>query len=156
MPMLLTAFLFVHAVQAAPARPSVAPEPVCVRAGDLPRAFAGWNTAASTTLSVGKPFVLRAMPPGKIRWGVPARKPGNGAVASFTIATAGAYRIGLSNGAWIDVVLGGKALRSTAHGHGPLCTGLRKVVDFTLTRGTYALQLSAMPEAETRVMVVAK
>jgi hypothetical protein len=130
-------------------------EPVCVRAGDLPPAFAAWNAPASPTLVVGKPYILPALSPAGIRWAVPA-KPGNGAVASFKIARAGAYRIGLSNGAWIDVVQNGKALRSAAHAHGPVCTGLRKLVEFRLPRGTYVLQLSAMRAAETKVMVVAQ
>jgi hypothetical protein len=132
------------------------PEPVCVRAGDLPRAFAAWNAPASASLAVGRPFIMRAQSPAVIPWAVPAKKPSNGAVASFRIDRAGAYRVGLNNGAWIDVVRGGKSLRSTTHGHGPICTGLPKIVDFTLPRGTYMLQLSGMPADETKVMIVPK
>lgn len=148
--LLLTALILAQA--AAPVPTPKMPEPVCVRAGDLPPAFAGWNGAPGKTLVVGTPVVLTASP--NVAWAVTPKKPGKGAVASFSVAEAGTYQIGLSNGAWIDVVRGGKALTSSKHGHGPLCTGLRKMVSFALTPGTYVLQLASMPAAETQVMIV--
>ena len=69
---------------------------------------------------------------------------------------AGIYSIGLSTGAWIDLVAKGKALTSVAHGHGPICTGLRKMVDFRLAPGSYALQLAGMKADTTKVMIVRK
>lgn len=150
MPFLLTALILAQA--AAPVPMAKTPEPVCVRAGDLPPAFAGWNDAPSKTLVVGTPVVLTASP--NVVWAVPPKKPGKGVVASFAIRKAGTYQVGLGNGAWIDVVRGGKALASSKHGHGPACTGLRKMVSFALTPGTYVLQLASMPAAETRVMIV--
>lgn len=148
--LLLTALTLMQA--AAPIPMATTPEPVCVRAGDLPPAFAGWNGAPGKTLVVGTPVVLTALP--NVVWPVPPKKPGKGAVASFRVAKAGIYQIGLSNGAWIDVVRGGKVLASSKHGHGPACTGLRKMVSFALTPGTYTLQLASMPAAEMRVMIV--
>lgn len=148
--LLLTALILAQTAATMPMTKT--PEPVCVRAGDLPPAFAGWNGAPGKTLVVGTPVVLTAA--SDVAWAVPPKKPGKGAVASFTIREAGTYQIGLSNGAWIDVVRGGKALASSSHGHGPACTGLRKMVSFALTPGTYVLQLASMPAAETRVMVV--
>ena len=57
MPILLTAFLFAqsatpmqHAAHAAET-----PEPVCVRAGDLPANFARWHTAPAPVLRLGTP-----------------------------------------------------------------------------------------------------
>ena len=150
MPLLMTALILAQA--AAPMPMAKTPEPVCVRAGDLPPAFAKWNAAPGKTLVVGTPVVLKASP--TVAWAVPPKKPGAGAVATFSVATAGTYQIGLSNGTWIDVVRGGKSVASTAHGHGPLCTGLRKIVSFALTPCRYSLQLASMPAAETRVMVV--
>ena len=150
MSVLMTAMILVQA--AGPAPMTRTPEPVCVRAGDLPRAFAGWNATPGKTLVMGTPTVLAAS--SSVAWAVPPKKPGKGAVATFRVTRAGRYQIGLSDGAWIDVVRSGKALPSSKHGHGPLCTGLRKIVGFVLTSGTYTLQLAAMPAAETRVMIV--
>ncbi|WP_260599645.1 hypothetical protein [Sphingomonas endolithica] len=154
MPMLMTALILAQTAMGHPNTPET-PEPVCVRAGDLPREFAAWDAPAAARLAVGRPSILRAQSPSAIRWAVRG-KAGNGALASFTVARAGPYRIGLSNAARVDVVRGGKALESIAHGHGPICTGLRKIVDFTLPRGTYVLQLSGMPADETKVMIAAK
>lgn len=158
MPILLTALILAQAAMpmahAGAARD--VPEPVCVRAGDLPPAFAQWNAAPSTMLRIGKPIELTAEPAGRVKWAVRPGKPGDGAVRRFDITHAGIYRLGLSNGAWVDIVSRGKALQSVAHDHGPLCTGLRKIVDFRLARGRYTLQLAAMPAPATRVMLVAK
>jgi hypothetical protein len=132
------------------------PEPVCVQAGDLPATFAKWNAIPSPALRIGLPTEAVARPAPRVKWVMPPAKPGRGAVLRFSIGRAGVYQVGLSNAAWIDVVRRGKALKSLAHGHGPLCTGLRKIVDFRLARGTYTLQLAAMPEPTSRVMVVRK
>ena len=40
--------------------------------------------------------------------------------------------MGLSAGAWIDVVKDGAQVASSAHGHGPACSTLRKQVAFEL------------------------
>ncbi|MEG3087090.1 hypothetical protein [Sphingomonas sp. PB4P5] len=156
MPMLLTALIMAQAAMPLghAEHETATPEPVCVRAGDLPRNFAKWNSVPSSVLRVGVPVEVTALPESPVKWAAPPGKPGRGAVRGFSIARAGVYQLGLSNGAWIDVVRRGKALKSVAHGHGPLCTGLRKIVDFRLARGTYRLQLAAMPEATTKVMVV--
>lgn len=133
-------------------------EPVCIRAGDLPPEFAGWSMPPTKLLRLGAPAIIDAQDPKTVKWVIPApaNKPGNGAVVAFTIAKAGTYRIGLSNGAWIDVVAKGKALESVAHGHGPACTELRKIVDFKLTPGNYVLQFAGMPAPTTKVMIAAK
>lgn len=74
-------------------------------------------------------------------------KPGGsvsyGGMFAFTIAEAGTYRVALGSGAWIDVLQGTTAQVSVAHGHGPDCTGVRKMVDFKLEPGSYTLQLAA-------------
>ena len=41
-----------------------------------------------------------------------------------------------------EKVAHGATVVSTAHGHGPPCSGIRKVVDFTLTPGRYVVQLT--------------
>lgn len=56
---------------------------------------------------------------------------------------AGTYRVALDSAAWIDLVRGNQAVKSIAHGRGPDCTGIRKMVDYPLTPGSYTLQISA-------------
>ena len=79
-----------------------------------------------------------------------------GGVYHVAVKTAGTYRIALSGGAWIDLLKDGKPLKSVAHTEGPACSGVRKIVDFALVPGTYALQLSGAKGAEMRVLVVPK
>ena len=65
------------------------------------------------------------------------------------------YRVALGGKAWIDVVRGGAAVASVAHGHGPACTGVTKMVEFILAPGTYTVQLSGS-EADSLALLVAK
>ena len=68
----------------------------------------------------------------------------------------GTYRVALGAGAWVDMLRDGKAIASTAHGHGPACSGIRKIVDFPLTPGSYVLQLAGSPDANIPVLVAMK
>ncbi|MDO7842913.1 hypothetical protein [Sphingomonas immobilis] len=79
-----------------------------------------------------------------------------GGMLSLKIATAGTYQVALGTGAWIDVVKDGKTVASTTHEHGPPCSGIRKIVAFTLAPGDYTIQLSNSPEPAIGVMVIAK
>lgn len=137
--------------------------------GELPAEFAGWAAgldrvapaadARGAVIPPGTPVTLRlqagdvarlAVPPGR------ATRPGRYAgLVSFTAARAGRYRVAMGTRGWIDLVRDGRALASTGHGHGPACSGIAKIVDFTLTPGEYRIQIADNPEAETRVMVVA-
>src|SRR3546814_2325418 len=65
-------------------------------------------------------------------------RPGRAALVPIEIATAGTYRVALSEGAWVDMVRDGTSLPSVAHGHGPRCSGIHKIVDFKLAPGRYA------------------
>lgn len=80
---------------------------------------------------------------------------GAGGTLSLAISTAGTYRVALGGKAWIDMVHAGKSLTSTAHAHGPKCTGVRKMVDFSLAPGNYAIQLSGA-QSDSIVLLVAK
>ena len=72
----------------------------------------------------------------------------------LTIATAGRYGLAAGSKVWIDLVAGGTAQTSVEHGHGPACSGIRKVVWFDLKPGTYELALSKGEAASVRVLVV--
>jgi hypothetical protein len=48
----------------------------------------------------------------------------------------------------------GAGVISSAHGHGPDCTGIRKMVDFALTPGRYTVQISANAAPQITVMAL--
>lgn len=149
-----------------------APRPDCaVTTPTLPPELAGWSSSAPRTaansagaasrasLSVGQAAQLRLLPTSTVRYALPPEKPGkpasHGGLASFTVATPGTYRVALGAGAWVDVVRNGKAVASVAHGHGPACSTIRKMVDFKLTPGRYLLQVAGNADPVIPVMVAA-
>ncbi|WP_287458654.1 homogentisate 1,2-dioxygenase [Sphingomonas sp.] len=135
----------------------------------LPAALAGWATpaplAAATdrdgvaraTLVPGKAATVTLLPTPTVHYPLQPEKPGgsvsHGGLLAFPIARAGGYRVALGSAAWIDVVRDGKAVVSTAHGHGPACSTIRKMVDFSLEPGDYVLQISANATAELTVLI---
>lgn len=140
------------------ARQAEAP-PACTAPAELPAPLTGWaapgtmkaaaNAKGSATarLIPGRAMQLKLLPTPKIAYPLRPEKPGGsvsfGGLASFTVAEEGMWRVALSSGAWIDVVKDGVAWPSVAHGRGPDCSGIRKMVDYRLTPGTYMLQVSA-------------
>jgi hypothetical protein len=88
------------------------------------------------------------------------KKPGgsvsNGGLFSFNAETARTYRVALSAAAWIDLIEDGKSLTPAAFGHGPDCSGIRKIVDFQLTPGKHALQISGNADPKMVLMVMRK
>ncbi|MBN8838706.1 MAG: homogentisate 1,2-dioxygenase [Sphingomonadales bacterium] len=135
----------------------------------LPAALAGWATPAPlaaaadpaglarAALVPGKAATVTLLPTRSVHYPLQPEKPGgsvsHGGLLAFTITRAGSYRVALGSGAWIDVVRDGKALVSTAHGHGPACSTIRKMVDFSLEPGDYVLQVSANAAAELPVLI---
>lgn len=125
----------------------------------LPAELSGWATpvplgaAASPAqrqqamLTPGRAITATLIQTGDIRYVVRPEKPGGsvsyGGLFGFDITEAGSYRVALGSGAWIDILRDGKAVMSSAHGHGPDCSGIRKMVDFPLTPGHYVLQIAA-------------
>ena len=130
----------------------------------LPPELAGWSQQVAVSagvkpgegakVAVGQAAIV-SLHPAKHLALAPAAKavPGNGGTVSLTIATPGTYRIALGGKAWVDLVQHGKALTSTAHSHGPKCTGVRKIVDFKLAAGSYAIQLSGSDSASVALLV---
>lgn len=133
----------------------------------FPIGFEGWSTrtafdAGSGTrtapvIQVGRAAELRLVSFDRL---APATAPGrsadagsNAGMALFQVARAGTYRIALGAPAWIDVVRAGRALPAAAHGHGPACTGIRKMVDYRLSPGRYILQLTGAQATTLPVMI---
>lgn len=146
-------------LQAAPA----AAAPVCTAPVAPPAGLEAWSVAPGMTadaIAPGKNVALTLDPIDKVTFALaPDRKPAPntfGGVYHVTVATAGTYRVALQNGAWIDLVRDGKSLTSVAHMEGPPCSGIRKIVDFTLQPGTYTLQLSGAKTAQMRILIATK
>lgn len=137
----------------------VAASPACTVPAEIPAALAGWaapgamqaaasvKASATARMTPGKAAQLELLPTPKVAYLLRPEKPGGsvsfGGLTSFTVADEGVWRVALSSGAWVDVVKDGAALQSVAHGRGPDCSGIRKMVDYRLSPGTYTLQVAA-------------
>jgi hypothetical protein len=141
----------------------------CTAPAILPEAMASWahpstlkggasaHNAKAAAIVPGQAVVMALHPTPRIAYAVRPAKPGGsvsyGGMASFTVQQAGTWRVALGTGAWIDVIKGKKAIASTAHGHGPDCSGIRKMVDYSLQPGRYILQIAANGDDTLSVLV---
>lgn len=123
----------------------------------LPANLSGW-TAQADGFGINRAVTLDAGDVAKLP-GVPAgAKPGGAAMIGFRIETAGRYGVALDQRGWIDVVpgvAGGEVLKSEAHGHGPDCSSIRKIVRYDLEPGIYRLYLTGLETPSAKVMLVA-
>ncbi|MDP5277349.1 hypothetical protein Q9Q95_00295 [Sphingomonas sp. DG1-23] len=107
----------------------------------LPRTLAGW-TRAGRGLDTGHSVTLNAGRDGTLATTVRIRK-------------AGTFGIALSEPGWIDVAPArGKPLESVAHGHGPDCSTIRKIVRYRLRPGTYRVTVNKLKATRARLMLV--
>lgn len=155
LPLLLPPLL--QAAQPAPvAVPTSAATPVCpATPAPLPADLAAWPQAGATP-TIGRAFTLATFDPATARFAVPIDTSHRGrvATAAVTIVRAGTYQVAISRGAWIDVFgADNRALTSTAHRHGPDCSGIRKIVSFALTPGSYTLAFTGMMGHDIKVLV---
>lgn len=144
--------------------------PACTAPGTFPPALAGWGQPHGTLTAAARPGAVRRavlvpghavdatlLPTPDVRYAVAPAKPGGsvsfGGSFAFDVAEAGTYRVALSTHSWIDVIEGNVALQSVAHGHGPACTTLAKMVDYPLKPGRHVLQVAANGEAAISLMV---
>ncbi|MEZ5896241.1 MAG: hypothetical protein R3C40_06940 [Parvularculaceae bacterium] len=112
---------------------------------------------ADAGLETGKAVRLALSPTAQVSYSAQPGKTGSdetfGGMATVEISTNGVYRVALGGSAWVDVVRDGAVLPSTAHGHGPDCTGIRKIVDFELSPGRYIVQIAASEDDAISIMV---
>lgn len=160
------AFCLVAALPAAAQDPATDPQCATVRVA-MPAGFSGWSMRAplasgraprsAPVLVVGRGADLSLHPVVQVRallpWGKAPAAETQGGLAMFQVARAGTYRVGLGSAAWIDVVHAGRTVPSSAHGHGPMCTGIRKIVDFKLKPGRYVLQISGSAAPNVAVLI---
>jgi len=171
MPMLLLPALLMMAAGADPAgaaMPAPAAQSCPATPDALPAALAGWaapvamaaatsGDAAEATLTLGQAADLALSPTPQISYPVRPERPGgsvsHGGIVRFVVEQAGVYRVAIDSAAWIDVIAQGQRLESVAHGHGPDCSGIRKMVDFRLEPGTYLLAIAGNGTPGLRAMV---
>ncbi|MGO3518618.1 MAG: hypothetical protein ACTINM_09050 [Acetobacter cibinongensis] len=134
--------------------PTLAPwtSPTPVSAAPQPD---GLNVAL---LTVGKAAQVTLHPTTDIQYSVRPEAPGgkvsSGRLLAFDTPDAGTYRVMLSGRAWLDVITQGKVTDSTHHQHGPACSGIGKMVDFTLPAGRQTIQISGSGTPALEVMVI--
>lgn len=125
-----------------------------------PVALAAANSTARSAgarLAIGQAARVALLQTPAVRYPLRPEKPGGsvsfGGLVRIDVREAGTYRVALDSAAWIDLVREGQAVSSSAHGHGPDCTGIRKMVDFPLTPGRYTLQIAANGAPQATVLV---
>jgi hypothetical protein len=69
------------------------------------------------------------------------------------VPKAGTYRITLSEGAWIEVIENGHAVKSAAFSGATGCDGVRKSVKFELSGGPFIIELSGTKAQSVGVVV---
>ena len=154
---------------AAPAQKSTGS---CPAAPVLPPEFADWgrNASGKTIYAYGDDLGADWSPLGAARtalplhkfeslryWIAPERKPDVykfGGMIPIDVKKPGRLVVALDAGAWIDLVRDGAVVKSLTHGHGPACSGIRKMVEFDVTQGRYQLQIVNAPTASIHAMAL--
>ena len=153
----------VHAAEtAAPACPAhAAPLPAPWTAWAKPQPAKSFDTATpSGFLSLDTAYDVTLFPIDKVSFALQPGKPipldRFGGVFALAVPHAAKVGIALSDGAWIDVINGDTAEATLEHGHGPDCSGIRKIVWFDLKDGIYRIQIEGAPKGSIRFMAVVK
>ncbi|SCW91996.1 hypothetical protein SAMN02927924_04104 [Sphingobium faniae] len=118
-------------------------------------AIAGGDSFNAPRLSLGKPVTATLRPTPYVHYAAtPGKGAGQGQGGLFTLSLKTPARVGiaLSDAAWVDVVNERTAVPSVEHGHGPDCSGIRKIVWFDLKEGAHLIQIAGAPGQEIRVM----
>jgi hypothetical protein len=130
-----------------------APE-ACPAVAAPPAGLSGWSDISPSAV-IGKRFTVTGKAGIAGLTAAENARAGLAAIVPIEVKTAGTYSIALSDAAWIDIKQGSTTLTSTSHDHGPACTGIRKIVRYTLAPGIYQMRLSGMKAATIGVLVAA-
>lgn len=142
-----------------------AADPVCAAPAVLGEPWTSWTQSGQAkagvlaqgapALILGKPLTAALTPVAQVQFRVaPGKgaKDGYGGLFSLSLKQAARVGIALSGSAWVDVVTGDASLTSVEHGHGPDCSGIRKIVWFDLPAGRHLVQIAGSKAASVRVM----
>lgn len=157
---------------AAPAKKAPAKVESCPAKPALPAELADWsrNISAKTIYGYGEPRDIGWPALGAARtelslhkaeslryWVAPEREPDVfkfGGMVPIDVKKPGRLIVALDGGAWIDLVRDGHVVKSVTHGHGPACSGIRKMVEFDVEQGRYLLQIVNAPTDKIHAMAV--
>lgn len=136
----------------------------------IPPELAAWKTRSKATAAVepaglatarilpGEAVDAQLSPGAKVHfasWPTRAAEvEDNAGLFAFGVDSPGTYRVALGSGGWVDVLENGKAVASSAHGHGADCSGIVKMVDFPLKAGEHVLQIEGSREGAVGLLVV--
>jgi hypothetical protein len=88
----------------------------------------------------------------------PERAPKEGTLAGFArfkdAPKAGVYTIGLSTGAWLDVVQDGHALKPKGFSSATGCEGIRKAMKYEISASPFVVQVSGARENALSVAIL--
>jgi hypothetical protein len=121
--------------------PWASPQPLISAAnpGDLAKAPLTPGHAVTATLHPTPKIAFLTQPE------KPVSAAAQGGLFQVQITQAATYRLAIGSGAWIDVLKDRAPVMSSAHAHGPACSGVGKMVDFPLQPGAYVVQISGNP-----------
>ncbi|MGI3900251.1 MAG: hypothetical protein ACRYGP_21215 [Janthinobacterium lividum] len=120
----------------------------------IDRERSAFGTPGLQTVEAGKPLpgimdpaIVRLQPVATANFErPPGHKPKDGTfgvvVKTPPLAVAGTYQVTLSDDAWIDVIQGGREVRSSAFSGVQGCPNVRKSVRFPIAAGDATLQIS--------------
>jgi len=120
---------------------------------------AGRDTTSAPAMQTKKLYDLALSPQSDVKFAVPPGKKGlpDGAYAGlihFRVPTAGAYRVSMDQGFWIDIVSHQALLDSTDFTGAHDCSAPRKIVQYNLPANEdLVLQFSAAAKDHVRVAV---
>lgn len=152
---------------ASPAPAQTAGDPACagVRVA-LPPDLSAWSDQTpvsagvkpgeGATLELGTAALVSLHPAKHLEFAVSSKLPAdsNGGTLALAIVKAGTYRVALGGGASVDLVADGKPVVARTHAIGPKCSGVARIVDFTLAPGNYTIQLSGSAADTLALLVV--
>jgi hypothetical protein len=151
--MLFAALLITAATPQCAAPPPLA-EPWTSRT-QIGQARAGALAQGAPSLILGKPLAAELTPADHVQFAAtPGKgaKEGFGGLFSLSLKTAARVGVALSGPAWVDVVTGTSPVASVKHGHGPDCSGIRKIVWFDLPAGRHIIQIAGSQARTIKVM----
>ena len=107
---------------------------------------AGISATSTQEISIGQPYALELRPANK--------GPAFEGAFRFNVKAGGTFRFALESAAWIDVVEGASTLKPKSFGHGPTCSGIRKIVDFDLAPGTYSIRVTKSAKPKIKLLAI--
>jgi hypothetical protein len=150
-------------------RPNTVPKETCAGPVPPPPALAAWTQPtdlaaarhpaelAQAALTPGRAVTAQFYPVADVEYRVAPEKADGpqvyGGMFALKITRAGTYRVAAGAGPWMDLFQGKTPVTSVAHGHGPACTGVGKMVDFPLQPGDYLVQFSESLTPRTEILV---